>query len=72
MRAIENLFLGYFFNNIIMEILILYAVVIVFTLFAPTWLAVIATVLNIFIPDASPMIDEAIQIGICMKKMGIV
>jgi hypothetical protein len=47
-------------------------VVVVATIYAPTGLALVLTIANVFIPDLLPFIDEGIQIGICMRKLRII
>ncbi len=44
-----------------MEIFIIYAVVLFVYIFFPSWLKVLVFIINIFIPDAVPVVDEAIM-----------
>lgn len=51
-----------------MPLIILLIVALVAYFLAPKWLKVVLCVLNIFIPDPIPFIDEVIMIAIAAKE----
>jgi len=48
---------------------LVYLAVFAITWYAPTWLSVLITVANFFMPDLVPFIDEAVMVAMVATKL---